>query len=109
MLPRLAASGTSSFPLDIVLLQGGLLRCNNTPNAVSFGRRKKAPPPVKTNSKAQTGQPPSAVAQPISQPHSTPQRQPQAQTATQQPIQEEDRDCWGNVCLALWCIPFGSD
>ncbi|KAG2152816.1 hypothetical protein DEU56DRAFT_776328 [Suillus clintonianus] len=40
VLPRFAASGTSSSPLDIVLLQGGPLRCNSTPNAVSSGRKK---------------------------------------------------------------------
>ncbi|KAG2114518.1 hypothetical protein DEU56DRAFT_985131 [Suillus clintonianus] len=54
--------------------------------------RHTGPQPVTTSSgrkKAQTGQSPSAVAQPASQPHSTPQPQPQAQTAAQQPTQEE--------------------
>ncbi|KAG2148056.1 hypothetical protein DEU56DRAFT_783905 [Suillus clintonianus] len=94
-LPPLAAFGTSSSPLDIALQQGGPLRCNNTPNTVSSGKKRIyiAPPPVKANSKAQTGQSPSAVAQPASQPHSTPQHQPEAQTATQQPPQEEDYGC----------------
>ncbi|KAG2154598.1 hypothetical protein DEU56DRAFT_769378, partial [Suillus clintonianus] len=84
-------------PLSISPCSKGVHCDATTPQTPSLPEEKKrvyvAPPPVKTTSKAQTGQSPSTVAQPASQPHSTPQRQPEAQTATQQPTQEEDYGC----------------
>ncbi|KAG2034103.1 WD40-repeat-containing domain protein [Suillus americanus] len=69
------------------------------PVTVAAGRKNSATP-VRTNT--QTGQSSPATAQPTAQPNSTPQPQSRPQTTIQQP---EDYGCWGNFCLALWCIP----
>lgn len=82
------------------------------PVTVFAGRKKQrrwiARHPESTTN-AQTGQS-STTTQPDSaaQPHLMSQlRPPQTPTATQQPAQEGcyDYGCWGNFCLALWCIP----
>ncbi|KAG2126240.1 hypothetical protein DEU56DRAFT_823053 [Suillus clintonianus] len=100
---RLTASGS-------IGLQQRPKRSHTSPQpvTVSAGRKTKrvyiARPPAKND--AQASQSSSSTAQPVAQPHPTPQPQShhQVQTATQQP-QEEDYGCWGNFCLALWCIP----
>ncbi|KAJ8587027.1 WD40 repeat-like protein [Rhizopogon salebrosus TDB-379] len=89
-------------------------RTGPKPVTVSAGRPRTlywiVPRPVEEgngngngNTNSSTAQLPSAATRPQPTPHN-PQHS-QTQAATQSAEKKHDYGCWGNFCLAVWCIP----